>query len=65
MPICAWLKDGSKLEAKKNTNISFKDGIASLIIKKADAECAGIYKLIVENASGKQEGEVKVQIKGS
>ncbi|VDK32820.1 unnamed protein product [Gongylonema pulchrum] len=63
-PDCIWLKDGSKLTANGNTTITSKDGVASVVIKNADAGCSGVYKLMVENEFGKDEGEVTVQIKG-
>ncbi|VDK68030.1 unnamed protein product, partial [Onchocerca ochengi] len=64
VPTYKWLKDGTELKADENTIITFKEGIAVVIIKKATVDDSGVYKLIVENTCGKEEDEVKVQVKG-
>uniref|UniRef100_A0A915PMX8 Titin n=1 Tax=Setaria digitata TaxID=48799 RepID=A0A915PMX8_9BILA len=63
-PTCKWLKNGDELKSDENTIITFKDGAAIVTIKKANVNSSGIYKLIAENICGRQEKEIKVQIKG-
>uniref|UniRef100_A0A158Q6S8 Fibronectin type-III domain-containing protein n=1 Tax=Elaeophora elaphi TaxID=1147741 RepID=A0A158Q6S8_9BILA len=65
VPTCKWLKDGVELKTDDNTNITFKEGVAVVTIKKASVDNSGLYKLIVENICGKQEDQVKVLVKGA
>lgn len=64
VPTCKWFKDGVELKIDDNTIIAFKEGDAVVTVKKANINNSGLYKLIVENTCGKQEGQVKVLVKG-
>ncbi|VDN06565.1 unnamed protein product, partial [Thelazia callipaeda] len=65
LPECIWLKDGAKLVTDDNVSIAFKNNAAVLAIKRANAECSGLYKLIAENSSGKTERELRLLVKGA
>lgn len=56
-----WFHDGKEIDVMNNKyNTSFRDNVATLVIRNVDERDAGIYKVIFKNKAGECAGIIKL-----
>ena len=63
-PAVSWSFEDAELTVTNGTTIETTDAMSTLTIKGVSAKNSGVYKVVAENAAGKDEAEFTFSVRG-